>query len=191
MKVVQYNNPYTTSNIDNIRGSGCVSDNYINPPSHTESPRVTNRKCSIHSRYNTQNYNDRFKKTTPITYKHLNDLSHTKSRIFPERYIHKYDVSYRTTNTDEYNHPKIKEKFEKLQISSLNAYSSSDEPKKCFVKHNSLKNSNQTRELSKEKPLLVGKVYSTPLNNNSQVTNKTNFDDWNNPNKHNSSLKSL
>lgn len=191
MKVIPYINSYNTSNINNIHGSGCLSDNGIRSPSHTCSPRVTGRKYPIHSRYNTQNYNDRFKKTTPIMYTHLNELSHTKSRIFPERYIHKYDVSYRTTNTDEYNHPKTKEKFEKLRIPSLNAYSSSDEPNKCFVKHNSPKTSNQTRDLSKEKPILVGKVYSMSSDNNSQVTNKKEFEDWNNPNKIYSTLKPL
>jgi len=160
MKVIQYNNFYT-SNIDNMRGSCCLPHHNTCPPLHTNSPRVTNRKGL------------------------------TKSRVFPERYIDKYEVSYRTTNTDEYIHPKIKEKFEKLRIPNMNAYSSSDEPNKCFVKPNSPKNSNKTRELSKEKSVLVGKLYSTPLNNNSQVTNNNQFADWNNPKKIHSTLKSL
>ena len=180
MKVI----PRINSSIDNIHGSGCLSDNGIYPPSHTSSPRVTCRKYPTHSRYDTQNYNDRFKKTTPIMYTHLNDLSHTKPRVFPEMYIYKYEASYRTTTTDEYIHPKIKEKFEKLRIPSLNAHGSSDEHNKGLVIQNIPKKNNRKRELSKEKPILVGKVYSMSFGNNSEVTNKTNFDDWNNPNKH-------
>ena len=202
MQIIPRIDPCNTSDIDNIHGSGCLSDNGNYPLSHTSSPRVTGLKYPIHSRYNTQNYNDRFKKTAPIMYRHLNELSHTKPRVFPERYIHKYEVTYRTTNTDEYIHPKIKEKFEKLRIPRLDAYSSSDKPNTGLVRHNRPKNSNKKRELSKEKPILVGKVYSMSFGNNSQVTNKTIFDnsqvtnnnqfaDWNNPTKIHSTLKSL
>lgn len=43
----------------------------------------------------------------------------------------------------------------------------------------------------KDKSVLVGKVYSPLLNNNSLVNNNTNFGDWNNPNKILSTLKPL
>lgn len=140
-----------------------TGSNILVPPIYDSSPRVSCRKSIIH----------------------------TKTRIFPDRYIHKYDIPYKTTNADEYNHPKMKEKYEKMRIPSLNSYGSSDELKKGFIKHNSPKNSNKTRELSKEKPVLVGKVYSVPFNINSHVINKKSSDDWNNPNKHQSTLKPL
>jgi hypothetical protein len=161
MKVI----PYRSENnpYDFNSRSTFISSNILVTPTYESSPRVSCRK----------------------------NVTHTKSRIFPDRYIHKYDVPYQTTNSDEYDHPKIKEKYEKLRLPSLNAYSSSDEPNKGFVKRNSPKNSNKTREISKEKSVLVGKVYAVPFNNNSHVINTKSSADWNNPTKQLSTLNSL
>ena len=159
MKVIE--NSDNTNKLCNIIGSGCLS---IKAPTHTNSPRVTNKKCIDGKN------SPRLSNLTCVT---------TKSRVFPERYVHNYDPLYKTTQHDEYKHPDIQKKIEKIQNSCLSSYSNLDESDKSFLKYNSMNNSPRTRDLLNNKSVLVGKVYSSPLFTKN-VTYNSNVN-WNNP----------
>lgn len=168
MKLIPYNHSYEISTIDNINGSGCLPNLSIVTPTYTDAPSVSKRKRSPSSLNGSSDSNENF-----------ND---TKPRIFPDRYIYKHDSSYRTTNNDEYDDPKIKEKIDKLKIPNLNSYNTSDDFKNSFIKPRGVRTINKTRMLSKEKLVLVGKVYCKSLDNYNYNSNN-NLNAWNNPNK--------
>ena len=170
MKLIPYNNSYEVSTIDNINGSGCLPNVSIIPPTYIDAPSFSKRKRSPSSSNGSSDSNDNF--------------NNTKPRIFPDRYIYKHDSSYRTTNNDEYDDPKIKEKIDKLKIPNLNSYNTSDDSKNYFIKPCGVRTINKTRMLSKEKVVLVGKVYCNSLDNyNYDYNSNNNLNDWNNPNK--------